>query len=42
VIGADLDGDGEFDFIDNVVTPNGVYQLGDGDTAIDGFVITVP
>ncbi len=38
-IGADLDGDEAFDFIDNAVTPNGTFGLGEGDTAVDGLVI---
>ena len=36
VIGADIDGDGTFDFIDAGAVG---FNLGDGDTAIDGLVI---
>jgi hypothetical protein len=40
-IGATDDANG-FSFTDNVVGPNpanGIYQLGDGDTALDGLII---
>ena len=42
VIGADLNGNGSFNFTDNPGGPhpaNGLFLLGDGDTALDGLVI---
>lgn len=38
-IGADLDGDGVFDFTD--ANGNGTYNLGTADTAIDGLVLAL-
>jgi hypothetical protein len=38
VIGADIDGDGAFDFTDAGAAG---FNLGDGDTAIDGLVIAL-
>ncbi len=41
VLGADAVAPAGFDFIDNAATSNGVFALGEGDTARDGLVIVL-
>jgi hypothetical protein len=44
VFGADVNGNGNFDFVDSPVVPNpnnGIFLLGDGDLALDGLILVL-